>query len=372
MTGEKGLRFRESGSKSGLLPVPRRLFRRERDLERYLNLWRLFLLGSVLAVIAALRLARGVNATPENVALPLILAYFLAAAVLHGMLGWKGWRPWMPAWVVGGDLLFVAGLHAVFLVADMPVIATNSQLIFLGYFVVVALAGVRSDPRLATWVGVAAPVSYVAIVFLALTWRGVDMVPVDPVFGAFRWEVQAVRIVVLAVVTHLVTLDVALGDVDRTAARLDPLTGVFNRRHLEEFLSRQISSSLRRSRPLAVLLLDLDGFKAFNDRHGHLAGDRALVEAATALTGRLSSTDVVARYGGDEFVVVLPDAAGEEARRVAWDLVEAGPEGLRFSIGVACLSEKHRTVSELLDAADDALLRIKRAGGGVGVVGDGG
>lgn len=372
MTGEKGLRFRESGSKSGLLPVPRRLFRRERDLERYLNLWRLFLLGSVLAVIATLRLVRGVGPTPENAALPLIVGYFLVAAILHGTLGWKGWRPWMPAWVVGGDLFFIVAVHASFLVVDLPVVATNSQIVFLGYFVVVALAGVRSDPRLATWVGVTAPVSYAAIVFLALTWRGVDMAPTDPVFGAFRWEVQAVRVVVLAVVTHLVTLDVALGDVDRTAARMDPLTGVFNRRHLEEFLSRQISLSLRRSRPLAVLLLDLDGFKAFNDRHGHLAGDRALVDAATGLTGRLRSTDVVARYGGDEFVVVLSDAVGEGARRVAWDLVEAGPEGLRFSVGVACLSEKHRTVSELLDAADDALLRIKRAGGGVGVVGEGG
>ncbi len=372
MIGEKGLRLRESGSKSGLLPVPRRLFRRERDLERYLNLWRLFLLGSVLAVIAVLRLVRGVGPAPENAALPLVVGYFLAAAILHGALGWKGWQPWIPAWVVGGDLGFIVAVHASFLAVDFPLVATNSQIVFLGYFVVVALAGVRSDPKLSTWVGVAAPVSYAAIVFLAVTWRGVDMVPADPTFGAFRWDVQAVRVVVLAVVTHLVTVDVALDNVDRTAARQDPLTGVFNRRHLEEFLSRQVSLSLRRGRPLAILLLDLDGFKAFNDRHGHLAGDRALVDAAKALTARLRSNDMVARYGGDEFVVVLPDVAGEEARRVAWKLVGAGPEGLRFSVGVACLSKQHRTVRELLEAADEALLRIKRASGGVGVVGEGG
>lgn len=372
MTGEKALRLLESGSKSGLWPVPRRLFRRERDLERYLNLWRLFLAGAALLGIATLRLVRGVGSTPENAALPLIVAYFGAAAILHGVLGWREWRSWMPAWVVGGDLLFVAALHAAFLAADLAVVATNSQIAFLAYFVVVALAGVRSDPQLVKLVSIAAPVSYAAVVFLAVAWRGVDMAPPDPVLGSFRWEVQAIRVVVLAVVTHLVTLDVALGDVDRTAARRDPLTGVFNRRHLGDFLSRQVSLSLRLHRPLTILLLDLDGFKTFNDRHGHLAGDRALKEAAIALTERLRSTDVVARYGGDEFVVVLPDTAGEEARRVARDLVEAAPTGLRFSVGVASLSEKIQSVGDLLNAADDALLRVKRAGGGVGAVGEGG
>lgn len=371
MTEPKGLRHRESGSQSGLLPVPRRLFRRERDLERYLNLWRLLLLGSFLLVIAVLRIVRGPGPMPENVALPSILVYFLAAAVLHGVLGWKGWRPWLPAWVVGADLLFIVAVHLSFLVVDHPVLATNSHITFLGYFVIVALAGVRSDPVLARGVGIVAPVSYAAIVFLAVAWRGVDMAPPDTVFGSFRWEVQAVRVLVLAVVTHLVTLDVALGHVDRTAARQDPLTGASNRRHLEEFLSRQLNRSLQLDRPLAVLLLDLDSFKAFNDRHGHLAGDKALAEVAAALSGRLRSTDMVARYGGDEFVAVLPDAAGEEARRVAWDLVEVGPHGLRFSVGIACLSERFRTVAELLDAADVALLRAKRAGGGVCVAGEG-
>ncbi len=365
-----GVPPRESGSRSGILPVPRRLFRRERDLERYLNLWRLSLVGVFLLVISALRGLRGPGPTPKNVAFPLLLVYFIMAAGLHGALSWKGWRRWLPAWVVGADLLFIVVVHFSFLLVDQPLVTTNSQITFLGYFVVVALAGVRSDPGLARAVGIAAPVSYAAIVFLAVAWRGVDMALPDPVFGSFRWEVQVVRVLVLAVVTHLVTLDVALGDVDRTAARQDPLTGAFNRRHLEEILRRQVNHSLRLNRPLAVLLLDLDGFKEFNDRHGHLAGDRALADVAAALAGRLRSTDMVARYGGDEFVVVLPDTAGEEARRVAWDLVDVGQQGLRFSIGISCLSEECSTVQELLGAADQALLRTKRSGGGVRVAGE--
>lgn len=350
--------------------MPRRLFRRERDLERYLNLWRLAMLGALVLFFSVLSGVRGAGPTAESVAFPLLVVYFLMAAGLHGVLGWKGWKRWLPAWVVGADLLFIVSVHFAFLLVDQPLWATNSQTAFLGYFVVVALAGVRSDPSLARAVGIAAPVSYAAIVFLAVTWRAADTALPDEMFGSFRWEVQAVRVLVLAVVTHLVTLDVALGVVDRTAARQDPLTGAFNRRHLEEFLSRQLSRSLSQHRPLAVLLLDLDGFKEFNDRQGHLAGDRALAEVAAGLAGRLRSTDLVARYGGDEFVVVLPDATGEEARRVAWDLVGVGPQGLRFSVGIACLSEKCSTVNSLLEAADEALLRAKRSGGGVRVAGE--
>ncbi len=368
--GLTGVPPRESGSQSGLLPVPRRLFRRERDLERYLNLWRLAFLGVLLLFLAVVRGAGGRQPSAGSVALPLVVLYFIIAAGLHGVLGWKGWRRWMPAWVVGADLLFIVAVHFAFLLADQPVWATNSQIAFLGYFVVVALAGVRSDPGLAKAVAVAAPISYAAIVFLAVTWRSVDMSLPDPIFGSFRWDVQVVRVVVLAVVTHLVTLDVALGDVDRAAARQDPLTGAFNRRHLEEFLSRQISRSMSLHRPLALLLLDLDGFKEFNDRHGHLAGDRALADVAAGLADRLRSTDLVARYGGDEFVVVLPGATGEEARRVAWDLVGVGGQGLRFSVGISCLSERCRTVADLLGAADQALLRAKRSGGGVRVAGE--
>ncbi len=365
-----GVHPRESGSRSGVLPVSRRLFRRESDLERYLNLWRLALLGVFVLIISVLRGLRGPGPSAENAAFPLLVAYFMMAAALHGVLSQKGWRRWLPGWVVGADLAFLVAVQLSFLAIDQPIAVTNSQMTFLGYFVVVALAGVRSDPVLARAVGIAAPVSYAAVVFLAVTWRGVDTLGPDPVFGSFRWDVQAVRVVVLAVVTHLVTLDVALGDVDRTAARQDPLTGAFNRRHMAEFLSRQVSRSLNLNRPLAVLLLDLDGFKEFNDRHGHLAGDRALADVAAALASRLRSTDMVARYGGDEFVVVLPDASGEEARRVAWDLVDVGPEGLKFSIGIACLSERCATVENLLGAADQALLRAKRSGGGVRVAGE--
>lgn len=360
----------ESGSQTGLLPVPRRLFHRERDLERYLNLWRLSLSGGLILAFSLPRGWRQTGFPSVDAVFPILVVYFLMAVGLHGALSWRGWRRWLPAWVVGADLLFVVAVHFAFLLVNQPVVTTNSQITFLGYFVVVALAGVRSDPSLARAVGIAVPVSYAAVVFLAVSWRGVNMAPPDAVLGSFRWEVQVMRVVVLVVVTHLVRFDVALGDVDRTAARRDPLTDAFNRRHLEEFLRRQVRLARAAQRPLAVLMLDLDGFKEFNDRHGHLAGDRALAGVVAALTGRVRSSDLVARYGGDEFVVVLPDTTGEEARRVASNLVDVGVPGLKFSIGFSCLSEPCSTAGELLGAADHALLRAKRSGGGVRAAGE--
>lgn len=360
----------ESGSRAGLLPVPRRLFHRERDLERYLNLWRLSLSGGLILAVVLLRGGRQTGLHSADVVFPLLVVYFLMAVGLHGALGWWGWRRWLPAWVVGADLLVVVAVHFAFLLVNQPVVTTNSQITFLSYFVVVALTGVRSDPSLARAVGIAAPVSYAAVVYLAVSWRGVDMAPPDAVLGSFRWEVQVMRVLVLVVVTHLVRFDVALGDFDRTAARRDPLTGAFNRLHLDEFLRRQVRLARASQRPLAVLMLDLDGFKEFNDRQGHLAGDQTLAKAVAVLASRVRSIDLVARYGGDEFVVVLPDTTGEEARRVASNLVDVGASGLKFSIGISCLGEQCCTAKELLGAADHALLRAKRAGGGVWAAGE--
>lgn len=153
----------------------------------------------------------------------------------------------------------------------------------------------------------------------------------------------------------------------------DDLTRLYNSRFLNLVLRRETKRATRSVRPLSLLFIDLDGFKTVNDRHGHLAGSRALVEAAAVIRGSARETDVVARFGGDEFALVLPDtgaegayAVGERIReRIAAHRFLAGDGlGLQLtaSIGVATLPDVAVSAEELVQAADTAMYRVKDRG----------
>jgi len=159
----------------------------------------------------------------------------------------------------------------------------------------------------------------------------------------------------------------------RALADQDAVTGLANRRRFEREARRQLRYLARYGTSVALLLVDLDDFKAVNDTHGHLAGDRVLRELADILRGRLRSTDVVARFGGDELAVLLPEADLQTAARVADDLVEAvaghvpgdGVPTVAVSIGVA--STEHLaapSLDALIAAADRGLYAAKAAGRG--------
>jgi diguanylate cyclase (GGDEF)-like protein len=153
----------------------------------------------------------------------------------------------------------------------------------------------------------------------------------------------------------------------------DDLTGLYNSRYLNLVLRRESKRASRSGRPLSLLFLDLDGFKRVNDTHGHLAGSKALVEAAVIIRGSARETDVAARFGGDEFSVILPDTGSEGAVSVAErirDRINASDflasDGLSIhltaSIGVATLPDVAASAEELLRAADVAMYRVKDAG----------
>ncbi len=157
----------------------------------------------------------------------------------------------------------------------------------------------------------------------------------------------------------------------RSEAGTDAVTGCMNHRAMRRRLDEEIGRAMRTGGPLSCLLLDLDDFKLVNDRHGHPAGDAMLREVVQALVGEFRAFDRVARYGGDEFVVILPNAGLESAAAAAGRALErlssltayAGGTGVSASIGVAQWRASMNT-DDLLSACDSALLRSKRQGKG--------
>lgn len=151
-------------------------------------------------------------------------------------------------------------------------------------------------------------------------------------------------------------------------ANSDPLTGLSNRRHLEEQLRNALALFERYQTPFALLVLDVDGLKRVNDAHGHQAGDRILVQVAVALRRTLRSTDTAARVGGDEFCVLASNQTAEAAeplgQRLA-DAVEAETKGgpdVGVSIGVVSCPEHGDDTDALLEMADQAMYRAKAGG----------
>lgn len=154
-------------------------------------------------------------------------------------------------------------------------------------------------------------------------------------------------------------------------ANRDPLTGLYNRRYLDDSLPREMARCLRQGDPLSLVLIDLDHFKAVNDHHGHSVGDQVISQLGQVLTSLSRASDIVCRFGGEEFLVVLPgtgleaaEARAEEYRRALEStpvVTENASLMITLSAGVAC-SYREVAADELVRLADQALYRAKEAG----------
>ncbi len=149
----------------------------------------------------------------------------------------------------------------------------------------------------------------------------------------------------------------------------DGLTGLFNRHKLDEALANEFERARRYKRPLSMVMIDMDGLKTINDTYGHPAGDAALKLVADVIRSHIRRVDMPARFGGDEFVILLPEVELELAVKIAERICEKirpnedHADMFTVSGGVAQLSDEHASAEDFLRAVDNALYQAKRAGG---------
>jgi diguanylate cyclase (GGDEF)-like protein len=219
----------------------------------------------------------------------------------------------------------------------------------------------------------------VAAIGFPLESRGVivgALVAVDRVASARepRFERATLNVLQTAIEAAAIALDNGVRMQRAEALSVtDDLTQLYNSRYLAQVLRRETKRATRSGRPLSLLFIDLDGFKSINDKHGHLFGSRALVEAASVIRASARETDIVARFGGDEFALVLPDTGsdgaffvGERIREkiAAWVFLQSiGLNiSLTVSVGVATLPDVASSAEQLIQAADEAMYAVKDGG----------
>jgi diguanylate cyclase (GGDEF)-like protein len=312
-------------------------------------------LGNIAGVVAMLALHRGirlfVGAPPWNGAYAVALGIVLLAS-------WIGLSPTHSALRVG---------------VNSAVLTTIS----LGIAADLYRYGREVVQRRRMWL-LSAPILAAAAGFslrgLRAIWNPASVAAEMTTNSALN-VVSSVAYMMIALTFHATLIGLVVGRLLadlRHRSRHDGLTGLLNRRTMEETLLAQVQRSRRTGEPFTVLMLDLDHFKAINDRHGHAAGDRALKHTAAALKAELREVDALGRFGGEEFLVLMPGATADAARPVAERLrtalltdaprMDGTTLFLSASIGVAQWRGPSEEPSRLLMRADAALYRAKTRG----------
>jgi diguanylate cyclase (GGDEF)-like protein len=148
----------------------------------------------------------------------------------------------------------------------------------------------------------------------------------------------------------------------------DGLTGLFNRMHLLSRFEQEFKRAKRLKNNLGCIMLDIDQFKSINDKYGHLTGDEVLREISLRLRNSIRIYDVLGRYGGEEFLIVLPDTDFENAKSLAERIRNNIKENLiatiqvTISLGITSISEKDKTINDMINRADEALYKSKNSG----------
>jgi diguanylate cyclase (GGDEF)-like protein len=308
----------------------------------------------------------------------LALVFSLAA---HELLKRDFYRTWLGLVTSLLDVSLVSAGLASFLVLHQPLTTVNSRLLFEIYFVAIGATALRYDTRISLAAGLAAVVQYLTLVLVAhFNFDLTDPLIDQHGYGSFDWATQVSRLILLGVATLLAVAIVVRSQRLRRQSRSDRLTGLPNRSYFDERVMAELSRARRYAEPVALAMIDIDHFKQFNDRWGHAAGDVALRQVAHAILASIRQSDLVVRYGGEEFVALFPgmDSGAamervEEIRRAVEALPLSIPRrpdvaGVTISIGLASYGFDGTQAEDLLDRADARLFDAK-AGGRNRVVG---
>lgn len=187
------------------------------------------------------------------------------------------------------------------------------------------------------------------------------------------WHAYLLRISAISEVLTMGLSSLLMREVLRSQSIRDPLTSLFNRRYLEESFDREVARAARQESTVGLIVFDIDNFKLFNDRFGHRAGDTALIKISEVLRDIIRTEDVVCRYGGEEFAVIMPGAplsvTIERAKSIGSGIREAAVQEdsrtldrLTVSLGVAVYPDHGLNRTDLMEAADQAMFEAKRSG----------
>jgi diguanylate cyclase (GGDEF)-like protein len=327
----------------------------------------------LLLVLAAVQLLPGWDPLRRRVGL-IACAVALVVAWLALRLVSRRFRPWMSFATAAVDVTFVTLTLAAFALLGEPHWAVNNKVTFEVYLIASGGAALRFDWRVCVFTGILSVVQYgLLVAVIAQQWALNDPRFAPWEDGLFSWEVQVGRLVLLASAAVISTAVVRRAERLYVLSTTDRVTGLDNRGAFESRLADELARAARYRHPFALAVVDIDRFKALNDSKGHAEGDRRLRLVADLLRRRIRKSDVAARYGGDEFALLLPETPHEEALALLDDIrraiathpsLEGEPVELALtcSAGLAAWPEDGATAAELLAAADVRLYQAKREG----------
>lgn len=326
-----------------------------------------FLTLLFVTAILVVSVNRGGRLAFYTMLIAVLFAFILTALILN----WKG-KYILSAWIT--TLCMVLGPWASILLDPTVMAGDFVPLVYIG--ISIQLCSILLSERVTLGIALFQLGGLIAFILLCPALRAINW----PSLVAFILFTTTIGILSsFSNRKQLEQIEQQRNELRRDEAKLrelsvrDPLTGLYNRRYMEETFDREIKRALRKDRSLAVVMTDIDGFKLINDTFGHVPGDMILERVSRFLLKSVRASDVVCRFGGDEFVLILPECSLEEAIRRACTMrleaekIPLGAEtvvtgSITMSFGVAALPENGTTREELLQAADQALYDSKRAG----------